>query len=181
LAFCKEYKGEVKMDQKLFKWINSLAGKNQTIDNVMVFASSKFRYLFASVLLVMLIGSRSGKKLTYQTVLSLVISSSAKALINKIKYRPRPFVTRDANVLLASKLDTTYLSKHSLLSFAVSTMVYMYFRGIGKIMFAMSSLTAISRVWVGAHYPLDVVRSSLIGAVISIVVKKCTFLSWREG
>ncbi|MFD2212711.1 phosphatase PAP2 family protein [Metabacillus endolithicus] len=169
------------MDQKLFGWINSLAGKNQTIDQVMVFASTKFRYLFASVLLMIMIGSRSGKKLTYQTVLSLVISSSAKALINKIKFRPRPFVTRDANVLLASKLDTTYLSKHSLLSFAVSTMVYMYDRGIGKIMLAMSSLTAISRIWVGAHYPFDVVRSSIIGALISILVKKCTFISWREG
>lgn len=169
------------MDQKLFKWINSLAGKNHTMDQVMMFASTKIRYLFASVLLMMLFGSQSGKKLTFQTIISLVITSSAKALINKIKYRPRPFVTRDANVLLASKLDTTYLSKHSLISFAVSTMVYMYYRGIGKIMLAMSSLTAISRIWVGAHYPLDVVRSSLIGAVISIIVKKCTFLSWREG
>ncbi|MCM3161381.1 phosphatase PAP2 family protein [Metabacillus litoralis] len=169
------------MDQQLFRWINSLAGKNQTIDQVMVFASTKFRYLFASVLLMMLILTRSRKKLTYQTVISLVISTSVKALMNKIKYRPRPFVTRDANVLLPSKLDTTYLSKHSILSFAVSTMVYLYDRGIGKIMLAMSFLTAISRIWVGAHYPLDVVRSSILGALISTFVKKCTFISWREG
>lgn len=164
------------MDQKLFKLINDLAGKNVLVDNIMIFASKKIRYIFAFVLFFMWLRDYSYKKVIYQSVISIMINICINALINQMTFRPRPFMTRKANVLIPSKNDSTYISKHTLLTFAVSTTIYMYNKIYGFIMFGMSALTGLSRIWTGAHYPYDVIRSAFIGSIVSFVVNKLSFI-----
>lgn len=160
------------MDHKLFDFINSFAGKNHQIDRMMVFASNKFRFIYAIILFVVFIFNPRGKKLFLQCMLSLAVNNILNKVVNYLKYRPRPFITRKATVLLPSKLDSTYLSKHTLLTFSVSTLVYKENRYLGLIMYVMSIFTGISRIWVGAHYPSDIFRSSIIGSAITLLLKR---------
>lgn len=155
------------MDQKLFKIINSLAGKNKKVEQFMIFASGKFRYSFVFILFVSL-----RKKIVSQSIISVMINTGIKTLINNVKVRPRPFLKGDANVYFPIKHDSTYVSKHTLLSFAVSTTVFMYYKVLGVLMLLMSFLVGLSRIWVGVHYPFDVLRSLLIGSMVSFFVKK---------
>ncbi len=160
------------MDQKLFSFINGFAGKNLFIDRLMLFASSELRFLYIFVLIVQLMIKHSNKRLTIDSIISVIGTLGLNKLVKSVKYRPRPFLTRNAIVLSSSMQDSSYLSKHTLVAFAVSTTAFLYNQNLGKFLHAMSCLIGLSRVWVGVHYPYDIIRSSLLGSTVSLIVNK---------
>ncbi|MFC4321213.1 phosphatase PAP2 family protein [Litchfieldia salsa] len=160
------------MNQMLFKKINQLAGRNSIVDSIMVFASNKLRYIYAIALLFIFLRNRSKKKVFIVSVLSIMVNIMINTFVNYFKFKPRPFLVQKAKVLIPVKKDSTYTSKHTLLTFASSTIIYIYHKKLGIIMFLLSTLTGISRVWTAAHYPYDVIRSALIGTVISYLSKQ---------
>ncbi len=66
------------------------------------------------------------------------------------------------------------ISKHVLLMSAVTTSIFLRDRVLGAIMWILSILTAISRIWVGHHYPSDLIGSAIIGSLTSMFVEKTT-------
>lgn len=164
------------MDQRLFKWINDLAGKNTFLDNLMIFASNKIRYIFAFVLFLMWLRNGQYRKVFYRSLISLMINLCINVLIKQYKFRPRPFMTRKANLLIPSKLDSTFTSKHTLLAFSVSTMIFLSNKIVGCIMLGLSVLIGVSRIWTGAHYPFDIIRSAFIGCIVSNIVNMSSLI-----
>ena len=160
------------MDHKLFAFINGFSGRNLFLDRLMVFASNDLRFLYIFVLAMQFFIKNSNKKMVSESIVSVIITLGLKKLFNHVKYRPRPFLTRNANVLLSSLQDSSYLSKHTLLSFAVSTTVFLYNHSLGRFLYILSFFVGLSRVWVGVHFPYDIVRSSIVGSMVSIFVNK---------
>jgi undecaprenyl-diphosphatase len=79
---------------------------------------------------------------------------------------------RRVGILIPSKMDSSFPSKHTLLVFAVSTTVFLYRRVLGSIMWGISLLTGLSRIWVGHHYPTDIIGSAILGSLSSLFVHK---------
>ena len=75
-------------------------------------------------------------------------------------------------ILIPSKMDSTFPSKHTLLVFAISTSIFLYDRILGSIMWILSVLTGFSRIWVGHHYPSDIIGSAFIASMTSIMLEK---------
>jgi undecaprenyl-diphosphatase len=69
-------------------------------------------------------------------------------------------------------MDSSFPSKHTLLVFAISTTIFLYDRIFGSIMWVLSLLTGFSRIWVGHHYPSDIIGSAFIATMTSILVDK---------
>jgi undecaprenyl-diphosphatase len=82
------------------------------------------------------------------------------------------FIKRRVGILIPSKMDSSFLSKHTLLTFAVSTSIFLHERVIGSVMWGLALLTGFSKIWVGHHYPSDIIRSAFIGSVTSITIDK---------
>ncbi|WML55828.1 phosphatase PAP2 family protein [Neobacillus sp. PS3-12] len=59
-----------------------------------------------------------------------------------------------------------------MLAFAVSTSIFLYDRVLGSIMWGISALTGFSRIWVGHHYPSDIIGSAFIASLTSIILDK---------
>jgi undecaprenyl-diphosphatase len=73
----------------------------------------------------------------------------------------------------------SFPSGHAANNFAVATVVALFYRRRGWLMFLPAALVAYSRVYIGSHWPLDVVVSALLGAGVALlVVAACEWL-WR--
>lgn len=157
------------MDDKLFRAINHFSGRYLLLDKLMILFSNKIRYVFVFVLIFMWFRNR---KTTLNVVVSMLLTLFTSMLIKLFYFRPRPFVKHRVGILIPSKLDSSFPSKHTLLVFAVSTSIFLRNRIVGAVMAVLSLFTGFSRIWLGHHYPADIIASAFIGSFTSIIVDK---------
>ncbi|WP_332697903.1 undecaprenyl-diphosphatase [Halalkalibacter lacteus] len=161
------------MDYKLFRELNQLAGRNSLLDILMIFFSNKVRYIFIFVLILMLF-QNSHKKVALSAITSAVFTLFINRLIRLVYFKPRPFVKNRVGILIPSKTDSSFPSKHTLLVFAIATSIFLRERILGSIMLVLSTLTGFSRIWVGHHFPSDIIGSAFISIVTSIFTDKAS-------
>ncbi|MFC0472697.1 undecaprenyl-diphosphatase [Halalkalibacter kiskunsagensis] len=161
------------MDYKLFREVNQLAGRNSLLDILMIFFSNKVRYIFIFVLILMLF-QNSHRKVALSAIKSAVFTLFINRLIRLVYFKPRPFVKHRVGILIPSKTDSSFPSKHTLLVFAIATSIFLRERILGSIMLGLSMLTGFSRIWVGHHFPSDIIGSAFISIVTSIFTDKAS-------
>lgn len=170
----------LKLDGDILLWIqnNLRAG---WLDPIMKFitylANGGALWIGICVLLLIL-------KKTRTTGLVCSCSLAATFLINNIILknivaRTRPYeVVEGLNRIIGAQSDYSFPSGHSGASFAVAVVMFMEMPkkyGVPALIVAM--LIALSRLYVGVHYPSDVIAGILTGtlyAVITVTIyRKC--------
>ncbi|WP_246051148.1 phosphatase PAP2 family protein [Nocardioides guangzhouensis] len=82
---------------------------------------------------------------------------------------PRPYTSMpDALVLVARSTDPSFPSDHAVMAGAVAAGVFLVDRRLGAATVFLAVLMAVTRVYVGAHYPLDVATGLVVGAVVAL-------------
>src|SRR3990170_1717836 len=78
----------------------------------------------------------------------------------------------NVHLLLYNNCPTTYSfpSNHAVNCFSAAMMVSFFYKKIGIFLFLIAILVAISRVYVGVHYPFDTVGGAIWGILGAIVV-----------
>lgn len=158
------------MGSKAFRFINQFSGRVLPIDLLMIFISNKIRYLFIFVLILMWIRKGHYRLLAITSIYSAGLSLIIYFLIKLFYFKPRPFINHRVGILIPSKVDSTFPSKHTMLVFAVSTAIYLQERMLGLVMLLLSGLTGLSRVWLGHHYPFDILGSAFIASMTSALI-----------
>ncbi|MCZ4124045.1 phosphatase PAP2 family protein [Streptomyces sp. H39-S7] len=64
--------------------------------------------------------------------------------------------------------DYAFPSNHTTVAFAAAAALLLIHRRVGIALFAAAVLMAASRVYVGAHYPHDVITAALLGIAIAL-------------
>ncbi|UAC48853.1 undecaprenyl-diphosphatase [Bacillus aquiflavi] len=162
------------MDEKMFRAINRFSGHLPLLDMLMIFISKKVRYVFILVLIFKYYQSSAHKNEAVHATRSALFALLILFFIKLFYFKPRPFVKRRVGILIPSKMDSSFPSKHTMLTFAVSTAIFLHERVLGAILGGLATLTGFSRVWLGHHYPSDVLGSALIGSLTSMLTG-CTF------
>jgi undecaprenyl-diphosphatase len=81
--------------------------------------------------------------------------------------RPRPFETwQNLRCLLAPPDRFSFPSVHTMTAFAVGTVYTLLIPGAGCFFLPLAILIGISRVFLGCHYPTDVLAGALLGFVV---------------
>lgn len=176
------------MDYFLFQKINSLAGRWLWLDALAIFFAAYFQY-FLSAALVLLAAVKKEKatrirnlKVAALAFLSAFISRFVFAeIIKRLAARPRPFEAHEATRLLLDKSsDDSFPSGHMAFFFALSAVVYLCIRKsypahswwVGLILFGGSFLIGLSRMFVGIHYPSDILGGAALGLLVGWLVVK---------
>ncbi len=119
----------------------------------------------------------------------LAVSIAAGALITyPLKFlidRPRPYEIIDsARLLTPAEYDPSFPSGHAEMSFVAATVVSRFHPEYAKYLYAFSFIVVLSRVYVGVHYPGDVLAGVIIGIMIGrgmlIVAERKKNIFWDK-
>jgi undecaprenyl-diphosphatase len=109
----------------------------------------------------------------WQVVLAVILSQAiVDWAVKPIIARPRPFVA-DTRARVVGYHPETYSfpSGHTTTSFAAATvMAFAITRRRAAATWALASAIAVSRVYIGVHYPLDVAVGAVCGVLIGVLV-----------
>jgi undecaprenyl-diphosphatase len=165
------------LDWSLFSFVNSLAGRWPALDTVMVIMAS-YGPLLLAVPLILLWFTGSGETRTayrqgaLRAVIAAVLALLTNQVIGLVYFRPRPFVAHTVHLLVSSARDSSFPSDHATGSWALAWSVRHPPRLISMPMTVLAVLITIARVYVGAHYPSDVIGGALIGIAITFLVER---------
>lgn len=64
--------------------------------------------------------------------------------------------------------DWSFPSNHTVVAFAVASALLLVDRRLGAVALLAACAMGASRVWIGVHYPHDVLAGALVGAVVAV-------------
>lgn len=160
------------MDASLFEIINQLAGKVPWLDVIMIFSAKYLPIIFAVALIVAYLSFRADQqRMAVLAGISALIALGIAQSIAFLDPRPRPYLTHVAHLLIERSNDPSFPSDHATFSFAIATMIWLYNRKAGVILIGLAGLVGFSRVYVGTHYPMDVIGGAALGIVVSLITE----------
>lgn len=134
--------------------------------SVILLCFKKTRSVGIAALLALLIGA-------------LITNVTLKNLIARI----RPYeVVEGLSILVSKPHDYSFPSGHTCASFAAATVYYkMFSKKWGIPALILAALIAFSRLYVGVHYPTDVLAGLLIGVLAGWVAYKLVTVMMQRG
>ncbi|MFG2653166.1 phosphatase PAP2 family protein [Streptomyces sp. NPDC048436] len=85
--------------------------------------------------------------------------------------RPRPFKVHDGlEVLIAGKTDFSFVSDHATLAMALGAGLFVANRKFGLVGIALALFEGFCRVFMGVHYPTDVVGGFALGTAVALLL-----------
>lgn len=157
----------------LFFSIYNLSHQSAILDKVMIFITN---YVLSLTLLLTFIlaikGSVTERKAFLLIILGIPISILLIMGIHLFIHEPRPFVTFNFAPLADNKAGLSFPSRHATLM-AVIAFSYIYFKSKWSVLFlTLAALVGISRIYVGVHYPLDIIGGVLVGIISNLIALK---------
>ncbi len=164
------------IDVTIFRFINSTLA-NPVTDKLMPFITDVTHWYLVYVLLWFLILFKGGKYrigLAIGMILLVVISDQiSSTLLKHLFERPRPCKVLENVRLLVTCTDSfSFPSSHAVNNFAAAAFFSFFYRHLKWILYSVATLMALSRIFVGVHYPSDVIGGALIGFLIGYLLAK---------
>lgn len=94
-------------------------------------------------------------------------------VIKPLAARTRPYLALEwLELLVHEEASFSFPSGHSASSFACAAALTCAFGKRGALAFIPAALIALSRIYVGVHYPSDVIIGAALGSLVGVVVYK---------
>jgi undecaprenyl-diphosphatase len=159
------------LDKTLFHLVNQ-AGQNSFFDWFMPFMTDlkNFTYILA-ILGGYLLWRERRAGLIFLVFIGLTLAitdSFSSRLLKEWVGRIRPCqVLQGFRLLTDCNTSYSFPSSHAVNIFAAAYFLSQPFRRLAPLFFCIAAIVAYSRVYIGIHYPLDVIGGAAIGLLIA--------------
>lgn len=163
----------MQFDFSLFKLINGLAGQYYWLDTLAIFFAAYWQYVLTMGLVVFMLTRKDAvarlknlKIVAYFFATAIISRFFFGEILKRIIARPRPFEAHSVTQILPYDAGLSWPSGHMSFFFALSTSVYFYNKKLGIVLFLGSFLVGLARIFVGIHYPLDILGGMVLGVLV---------------
>ena len=145
-------------------------------------------YVFVTLFMFVKIG-KPGWQFILFSLITVVITESFSTLIKNTVGRLRPFFDANLNGLIRNLVDCdgmySFPSSVATNYFGLATFwFWALFKVTGKKwkgLWTWASLICYAQIYVGQHFPSDVLAGALLGIIIGIVMAKIFEFAWDSG
>lgn len=159
-------------NQQLFSAIFSLHSKLSPLTPLMVITTKYSLYI--AFLLGTLIAFKEGskeKKAWVLMVAGLILIYPVIEIVRLFIQEPRPFTTFHFQPLINPPTDLSFPSGHSSFMSVIASAFFFARSRWFWFFTAFALLVGFSRIYVGVHYPLDVLGGFALGFILTFVLK----------
>ena len=165
------------MNFRLFSDVHELAG-NRFLDALMEFSAQYLLFaVFAGLVWLLLArlrtdGLRTAARGALWPVAALILSYLLGLVAAALHPEARPFTTHpQVHPLIAHHPGQAFPSDHTTAAFAIGLVVLAFLsRRVGLLLLAAAIVIGFARVYVGVHYPGDILGSLVVSAIGVAVV-----------
>jgi undecaprenyl-diphosphatase len=105
--------------------------------------------------------------LALRVAVTILLAEMASGLLKAGIERDRPpLANPDPEPLVSVPATHSFPSGHATVGFACATVLALAVPRLATPLFALAVLIAVSRVYVGVHYPLDILAGAALGTVV---------------
>jgi len=161
----------MKFNKYLFFLIEGLRGKIPGLDLVMIFGAEAVIYLSA-ILLIYLGFKENGiyKKSIILSFISILLALLAILIIHIFIKEKRPFIKFGFKPLISFYKNLSFPSIHTTIMTIFVVSGFYYSMPISLLLLILLIWVAFARIYIGVHYPVDILGGVLIGSLSSISV-----------
>lgn len=130
--------------------------------------------LLAAWLCLMIFGGKRGRITGIVLVVSIILIDLFNSYPLKFLFaRTRPCnVLLDARTLVSTSATYSFPSSHATNIFALATILSNKYRSFRFYFFSVALVVGISRIYVGVHYPFDVLAGAVVGILCGLGILK---------
>ena len=155
----------------LFQQINASSTSNTLLNHVAIFFSHNLSVLFIVFILALLFfQGKNYRSLFFKTLFMIVLTLLIEDFIELLYYHPRPFELDLGVKLIDHGATSSFPSSHTL---TISTLAFSFLMGgykkIGIVGLLFSVLVGWSRVYLGVHFPFDILGSLMIAYLVVVL------------
>ena len=165
------------MNYWLFSLINDMANQSIVLDALMIVISKVGPYIYIFILAGLYMqGFRTRNfKLrgeSFATGVLFLICLLGSFILGSMFYENRPFVDHTVVLIVNHAADASFPSDHAVGTMALACGILYYRWNLGTWMVYGSILVGISRVFVGNHYPGDILGAFILVWILTALYNK---------
>ena len=157
------------LNLSLFSWINASPAASNTSIHFAIFIANDL--LYCMILLFAwfwLRGNYDTKKQILKAFIFTSIAILISQCISHVYYHPRPFVMEVGRTLIYHAPNGSFPSDHMLIFSSIAfSYLFSAQRKLGIFLLIMAWLVAWSRVYLGVHFPLDMLGAFLLAFALN--------------
>ena len=173
----------INIDRSLFIFINQIISNN-LFDNIMPIITDWDKTIIGRIIILLTVviffwkGGSKGRFIIVLLIATIILSDVLNSQVLKnIFLRPRPchvidgaYAIQNVHLLVPCGKGYSFPSSHAVNNFALATVLTMVYKKAWWIFGMFATLIGFSRIYVGVHYPADVVVGAFIGIFLALLM-----------
>jgi len=151
-------------DEYLFFLLRSMDSNILLFFNLITYFGSSIFWVF----LIAIFWLKNKRKISLQLLFVFILDTISLLILKNVFLRIRPFEKFQLGIDF--DIGPSFPSGHSQRAFSGAVVLSNHYKKYKSLFYVLAALTAFSRIFLGLHYPLDVITGSINGIIFGITV-----------